>query len=696
MPNIATVRHPLLALALLFVGVMAALSGCSRPVEAPLPTSDLRSAAETAVAQALPTATSSPSPDLDATIEARVAATMAAMLPTPIPAHAPEPLPVPTTLPTPTSTAVPTPKPTPNPVSTPNPIPESRLGSPLFVQDSSQELFCFSPCSEKGQLIPLGHYLADLSVEVTFINPTQTSRFEYGVLIRDKVDIKVHSGRFWNVNGWTGDTHLVEVFVKSGPLDGPFNTDPSAENHLRITAVGDEGCIFVNEEFVSCFDISAYPVAGRISVASKRGDVRYRGVIVRPVLAPGATAVPTATPTPIPTPTPVPTPAPRPFLPPTQVDFDQYQVMESEASRALERIATVDAEFATRLRGELWVVERRNYPALVSLGELAYYSNTKVILKKLVNHTSFEDGISAREAMILATANYTAVDILNREGDEISRPAIIGALLDPEQTDLEVRTITLPLAGEVDLAIIRPHPLDACKKDFAMDTVERSVRTIEEFMGVPFPVRPVVFLFTDTTGGGVRHDTFIQLHMGEGKECGRLSFSVSLENALTGLIAHETAHHYWFKGPDWLFESAAEFMGFLVQDKLHLTVEEVEALWLQAQGQSCTLVGTIAEFEALGKPEHWDWNYADCQYSQGRRLLHDLYRNMDDVTFRQAFRRLYLATQDAIPNDDVACQKAVFAGHYGCVVKEAFQTYAPQGEWPAFKEIFDRHYGSIH
>ncbi len=129
MPNPAIAGRPLLALALLCVGVMGALSGCSRPMEAPPPTADVGSAVETAVAQALPTATPTTPPDVNATIEAGVSATMAAVpptpvsVPTPLPTFTPAPTPVPT--PTPVSTSVPSPVSTSTPVPTivPTPVP---------------------------------------------------------------------------------------------------------------------------------------------------------------------------------------------------------------------------------------------------------------------------------------------------------------------------------------------------------------------------------------------------------------------------------------------------------------------------------------------------------------------------------------------------------------------------------------------
>ncbi len=101
--------------------LLVALVGCSSPVEVSPPTPNTVRAAETAMAEAQPTATPTAPIDVNATIEAGVAATMVAVPLTPIPAPTPVPTPAPTSTPDPT--AVPSPTPIPTPVPTPTPIP---------------------------------------------------------------------------------------------------------------------------------------------------------------------------------------------------------------------------------------------------------------------------------------------------------------------------------------------------------------------------------------------------------------------------------------------------------------------------------------------------------------------------------------------------------------------------------------------
>ena len=114
---------------------------------------------------------------------------------------------------------------------------------------------------------------------------------------------------------------------------------------------------------------------------------------------------------------------------------------EFNAVRGL--ILLVDTGHTARVLEEPWVVEGRNYPALESLRFLA--ANDPETLDKIMSHPTISDGVTDQEAKILATLHRVDPDLL-------------GKLLDPEQVTLEERTITLPLAGETELTIIRTRP----------------------------------------------------------------------------------------------------------------------------------------------------------------------------------------------------------------------------------------------
>ena len=114
-----------------------------------------------------------------------------------------------------------------------------------------------------------------------------------------------------------------------------------------------------------------------------------------------------------------------------------------------------------------------------------------------MSHPTISDGVTDQEAKILATLT-TAADPVGYYLDDHD---LLDKLLDPEQVTLEGRTITLPLAGETDITIIRTRP----RTDLTMDFLEHSVRSIEEFMGRPFPRRQVIYLFVEAPGGAIKH-----------------------------------------------------------------------------------------------------------------------------------------------------------------------------------------------
>ena len=68
--------------------------------------------------------------------------------------------------------------------------------------------------------------------------------------------------------------------------------------------------------------------------------------------------------------------------------------------------------------------------------------------------------------------------------------------------------------------------------------------------------------------------------------------------------------------------------------------------------EPCAYAGTIAELESLAA-QKGDVEFR-CNYTLGGRIFHELYRNMDELTFRQGFRRLYLLAQHDDGGDD--CQ----------------------------------------
>ncbi len=405
-----------------------------------------------------------------------------------------------------------------------------------------------------------------------------------------------------------------------------------------------------------------------------------------------------AAPTPTPTATPSPTPTPRPSLPPIRPDFasiieagnpeyerwvrqdiDELREGMPELARKIEGLSWIedgieglrefgafrglirlaDAGHTARLIEEPWVVEGRNYPALESLSALAI--NYPETLDKIMSHPAISDGITDQEAKIVATLTTAA----NPVGYRLEDHDLLDKLLDPEQVTLEERTITLPLAGETEISIVRTRP----GGDHTMDFLEHSVRSIEEFMGLPFPRQQVIYLFTEAQGGGIHHGTHVSIRADE---------QATSAESMFDIVAHEASHYYWRRSPSWMVEGGATFMESVVRDTLH------GRLNTEPYGPP----RSIAELEELERDPSTSREFSRCNYTLGERLFRDLYRNMDDTTFRLAFRRLYLHTVYDISNE---CNNADGRATI-CHVKEAFSAYAPEETAATVEKVIARWY----
>ena len=69
---------------------------------------------------------------------------------------------------------------------------------------------------------------------------------------------------------------MTSTIIDSGEIGVPFDTSKGGQNHLRMTAVGDQGCLFVNGEGISCFDLPAHATVGQAMIISRIGDVWYK------------------------------------------------------------------------------------------------------------------------------------------------------------------------------------------------------------------------------------------------------------------------------------------------------------------------------------------------------------------------------------------------------------------------------------
>ena len=264
--------------------------------------------------------------------------------------------------------------------------------------------------------------------------------------------------------------------------------------------------------------------------------------------------------------------------------------------------------------------------AVKALSQLASFRETD--FQRVLSHPTLSTGITNDWAKIVATL-YGVSD---------TNPELIDTLLDPDQVTLEERVIELPLAGETDLAIIRTGP----GADRSMDLLEHSVLHAEEFMGVLFPTNYVGWLVGDavtSTFGGNYYGTHIVTPPKYDVDDG------GHEAEFTGsLVAHEVAHYYWSGNSNWVDEGASDFMASTSENAR--TGGSIEVT-----NDPCGYARTIAELENLDVTSEDGADSAfTCNYALGERLFIDLYRSMDEDSFRRGLRDLYLLSQ--VADDD--------------------------------------------
>ena len=304
---------------------------------------------------------------------------------------------------------------------------------------------------------------------------------------------------------------------------------------------------------------------------------------------------------------------------------DGISDIEAEAIDQLSQMAYEDASAVSRIVGMpfLTSIEPPDVAAVASLWQLA--ANDRQLFDAVMAHAPVRDGISDDLAYIVATLHGVAE----------THPALIPVLLHPANVTVERRNVTLPLAGDVVLAIIRTGPGAAR----SMDLLEAAVRGVEQLMGLPLPTRYVGLLYEDAAYGataGTNFGTHVAILPEYDVDDG------SHEAGFAGShIAHEVAHYYWSGNADWVDEGAADLMASIVDGAR--TGRPVGVT-----NRPCAYVSTIAELEGLAISQG-DIEFR-CNYALGERLFIDLYRTLGEDRFLDGFRALYLASE--IDDDD--------------------------------------------
>ena len=342
---------------------------------------------------------------------------------------------------------------------------------------------------------------------------------------------------------------------------------------------------------------------------------------------------------------------------------DGLNEYEEAVARNLGWIAGNEEAQALRILAMpfLETVEPADGAAMESLGGLALHRQEA--FQRVMSHPTLSGGISGDWPKIVAVLN----------GVSQTDPDLIDVLLDPDQVTIEERMTDLPLAGEIQMAIIRIQP----GAERSMDLLEYAVRYAEEFMSVPFPTGYVAWLFVDKSSlpsaAGSNYGTHIASWTVYDADEGSSHYA----DFTGGHIAHEVAHYYWRGNRAWINEGIANLMTYASENARIGSPVTVNA-------RPCGYARTIAELESLdpplGEPAF------SCNYELGERIFVDLYRNLGSDKFRSGLRALHLGWEAAKRDEE-----RHGAGMDIEFIKTVFKDFEDAGGFPV-EAIADRWY----
>ena len=278
-------------------------------------------------------------------------------------------------------------------------------------------------------------------------------------------------------------------------------------------------------------------------------------------------------------------------------------------------------------------------------------------LRQVLDHPSFTEGITDEDTLIVTVLATVAT----------YAPDKIWTLLDPNRVYLRERRVTLPLHGDIRLAVIRTEPGEFR----TLDILEEIVFQYEVFMNQAYPSNVATILNLDIfrkRGGGGR-DGIVTLHMG---------YEEDVE-----LIAHEVAHTYWVYAPRWVQEGPVELMAKLVVNRLDEASTSPELTGCP-YGSSLRELDQLVYEQSIGHEDLW---WSSCMYTMGLGLYADLLNRLGYQEFQRGFKNLYLKMRDEVHFDECGGQERGL-----CYMRKAFVEEASPGIASVAGEVIDKWY----
>ena len=280
------------------------------------------------------------------------------------------------------------------------------------------------------------------------------------------------------------------------------------------------------------------------------------------------------------------------------------------------------------------------------------------LLAQLADQPWFSDGLDDLEAALLYAIGSSSIDF---------RQALI------ETHHVASAPVTLPLAGDVELVVVRHTPFPPDDDTFA--TMEEGVRAIVDYMGAPFPVKDVILLITEPDIWSIRTGAQFVSNSSGGTEAAYITAHIRMNNSKSGLsksvLYHEIAHHYHLHGPAWLSEGAAQVLEAYTITRTGGEGLEQRLMHLESLG-GCSRGNIHAHIEDPG-PDI-------CNYELGEKFLLAMHAALGQEAVSAALRDLYTQSLFFVYLDEET-------------IYQAFLSNTPPGSEEAFKTAYRLYHG---
>ena len=341
--------------------------------------------------------------------------------------------------------------------------------------------------------------------------------------------------------------------------------------------------------------------------------------------------------------------------------------------RLLEETSGKSRENALRVADLAWFQEQIDYRKASLMGWVALSALNDEPL--VTDQDWFIDGISESDLVLLLALIDAQARSENQYRDLL------------EQNHIAQRTVTLPLAGDVELYVVRhtEFPDD----DPTLNLMEQIMIQLEEFMGVPFPRNPSITLIIEPS---TRAGETPQFGVGYAALSHIVSSAPRHNPGFHLAIFHEISHIYWgghTGAPPWWTEGAAGFLPDIARDALgHETLEQRERKLVGDTRRECWNRGirTISDYYNLQQQEpRMAADRGICVYALGEIFLLDMHSLLGSEATSAAMRQLYVDAHDSGWLDPITDQR----------IYDAFAANVPEGKMAEFQRLFmSRHGGA--